>query len=103
MPSWIRWIPAAGLLLAGCSSGGRTPHSGSPPPAAAVPAASTETAIKPAPPASPKGSTQDPAQRVLCQWHNELTPDGRNIQVPTYYLVDEHGRVIRRLKTHEVK
>jgi len=40
---------------------------------------------------------------VICQWHAEQTPDGRSIQVATYYLVDEQGRIIRRLKDSEVE
>lgn len=45
----------------------------------------------------------DPTKRVICHWHEEKTPDGRTIQVPEYYLVDAHGRIIRRLQENEVR
>lgn len=40
----------------------------------------------------------DNTQRVVRKYRTETTPDGRTIQVPEEYLVDEHGRVIRKLK-----
>lgn len=30
--------------------------------------------------------------RVVRQWHTEVTPDGRTVQVPVDVLVDEYGR-----------
>ncbi len=45
----------------------------------------------------------DPTQRVVCHWRTETTPDGRTLQVPEYYLVDQHGRLIRRLDEKEVR
>lgn len=45
----------------------------------------------------------DPTKRIICHWHEEKTPDGRVIQVPEYYLVDAHGRILRRLSENEVR
>jgi hypothetical protein len=43
-------------------------------------------------------SAFDNTQRVVRYWREEKTPDGRTIQVPEDYLVDENGRVIRKIK-----
>jgi hypothetical protein len=87
MRATLNWLAAGCLLAAGCSTGGQS---------------TTSTTTTPAP--APGDSTIDASvQRVVCQWHSEQTPDGRTIQVPTYYLVDEQGRVVRRLKGDEVK
>ncbi len=45
----------------------------------------------------------NPTQRVICHWREEKTPDGRTLQVPEYYLVDAHGRILRRLEEREVR
>ena len=42
-------------------------------------------------------STFDNTQRVVRYWKEEKTADGRIILVPENYLVDEKGRVIRRV------
>jgi hypothetical protein len=45
------------------------------------------------------GNVFDPkTTRVVRYWKTETTPDGRTIQVPVDYEVDEYGRVIRELK-----
>ena len=36
--------------------------------------------------------------RVVRHWKTETTVDGRTIQVPVDYLVDEQGRVIKEIK-----
>ncbi len=69
----------AGLLVAGCSSQGRGTKEPAPAPAASAP------------------SESDSAQHIVRHWREEKTADGRTIRVPEYYLVDEHGRIIRRL------
>ena len=82
------WPLLLGLLLAGCASG------------------TDGTTAAPATPGPAPGYATAPdnsVQRVICQWHAEQTPDGRNIQVAMYYLVDEQGRIIRRLKDSEVE
>lgn len=45
----------------------------------------------------------NPTQRIICHWREEKTPDGRRLQVPEYYLVDAHGRILRRLEEREVR
>lgn len=42
-------------------------------------------------------SAFDNTQRVVRYWKEEKTADGRIILVPENYLVDENGRVIRRV------
>jgi uncharacterized membrane protein len=42
-------------------------------------------------------STFDNTQRVVRYWKEEKTPDGRLILVPENFLVDQDGRVIRRV------
>ena len=43
-------------------------------------------------------STFDNTQRVVRYWREEKTADGRMILVPESFLVDENGRVIRRVQ-----
>ena len=43
-------------------------------------------------------SAFDNTQRIVRYWREEKTPDGRTIQVAEDYLVDENGRVIRKIK-----
>lgn len=45
----------------------------------------------------------DPTKRIICHWHEEKTPDGRVILVPEYYLVDAHGRILRRWSEEELR
>lgn len=35
--------------------------------------------------------------RIVRNWREEKTPDGRTIHVPVDYLVDEHGRIIKEV------
>jgi hypothetical protein len=45
------------------------------------------------------GEVFDPkTTRVVRHWRTETTADGRAIQVPVDYLVDEQGRVIKEVK-----
>lgn len=110
------WILLLASLAGGCESKGRLTNPASPGPAAgnAVGAGVGAVAGNVAGAvvgigegaAAATGKVFSPpnlTQRVICQWHEERTPDGRTIQVPTYYLVDEHGRVVRRLAESEVK
>ena len=49
--------------------------------------------------AATAGSAFDPqTRRIVRYWKTETTPDGRTIQVPVEYEVDEYGRVIREVK-----
>ena len=43
-------------------------------------------------------STFDNTQRVVRYWREEKTADGRIILVPENFLVDENGRVIRKVQ-----
>ena len=43
-------------------------------------------------------STFNNTQRVIRYWREEKTPDGRIILVPESYLVDDKGRIIRRVE-----
>lgn len=44
------------------------------------------------------GNVFDPQPtRVVRHWKTETTADGRTIQVPVDYLVDEQGRVIKEI------
>ncbi len=43
-------------------------------------------------------SAFDNTQRVVRYWKEEKTPDGRVILVPENFLVDENGRVIRKIQ-----
>jgi hypothetical protein len=43
-------------------------------------------------------STFDNTQRVVRYWREERTADGRIILVPENFLVDENGRVIRKVQ-----
>ena len=43
-------------------------------------------------------STFDNTQRIVRYWREEKTPDGRVILVPENFLVDQNGRVIRRVR-----
>ena len=43
-------------------------------------------------------SAFDNTQRIVRYWREEKTPDGRVILVPENFLVDENGRVIRKVK-----
>jgi uncharacterized membrane protein len=43
-------------------------------------------------------STFDNTQRIVRYWREEKTADGRMILVPENFLVDENGRVIRKVK-----
>lgn len=100
---------AAALLLAGCASEGRVTNPKAPGPAvgnavgAGVGAVAGNVAGavvgvgEGAAAAASVPFTYDPTQRVVRHWREEQTPDGRTIRVPEYYLVDEHGRVIRPL------
>ena len=48
--------------------------------------------------ASSVGNVFDPQPtRVVRHWKTETTVDGRTIQVPVDYLVDEQGRVIKEI------
>lgn len=76
------------LLVTGCGTGGQ---------------GSVSTTATPGTVPADRTATDPAAQRVICQWHTEQTPDGRTIQVPTYFLVDDQGRVVRRLKAGEVE
>ena len=45
------------------------------------------------------GNVFDPKPtRIVRHWKTETTADGRTIQVPVDYLVDEQGRVIKEVK-----
>ena len=115
MRALLKCLPLAALLSAGCANEERLTNPKSPGPAAgnavgagvgsvAGNAAGAVVGVgEGAAAATAKVFSHDPTQRVLCQWHTETTPDGRTIQVPTYYLVDQHGRVIRRLEEREVR
>jgi hypothetical protein len=108
-------IPLAALLAAGCSSEGRVTNPKAPGPAvgntvgAGVGAVAGNVAGavvgvgEGATAAASQPFKHDPTQRVICHWHEEKTPDGRTIRVPEYYLVDAHGRIIRRLEEREVR
>jgi len=49
--------------------------------------------------AAAAGNVFDPkTTRVVRYWKTETTPDGRSIQVPVDYEVDEFGRVVREIK-----
>lgn len=43
-------------------------------------------------------SSFDSTQRVVRYWRQEITEDGRMIFVPEDFLVDDQGRVIRKMK-----
>lgn len=45
------------------------------------------------------GDVFDPkTTRIVRHWRTETTTDGRTIQVPVDYLVDQQGRVIKEVK-----
>lgn len=97
------------LLLAGCASEGRVTNPKAPGPAVgnavgvgvgavAGNAAGAVVGIGEGVAAgASKPFTYDPTQRVVRRWREEQTPDGRTVRIPEYYLVDEYGRVVRRL------
>lgn len=100
---------AAVGLLAGCSSEGRVTNPKAPGPAvgnavgAGVGAVTGNVAGavvgvgEGAAAAASNPFTHDPTQTVVRRWREEQTPDGRTVRLPEYYLVDEYGRVIRKL------
>jgi hypothetical protein len=99
---------ALGVVAAGCSSG-RVTNPNSPGPAIGNAAGAGVGAVggnvagavvgfgEGAAAAAAKPFTYDKTQRVVRHWKVETTTDGRTIRVPEYYLVDENGRVIRKL------
>jgi hypothetical protein len=99
-------------FLSGCSSEGRVTNPKSPGPAAGNAIGAGLGAVggnvagavvgigEGAAAAGSKPFTHDPTQRVIRRWREETTTDGRTVRIPEYYLVDEYGRVIRRLDEH---
>ncbi len=102
----------AGLWLVGCSSEGRVTNPKAPGPAvgnavgAGVGAVAGNVAGavvgvgEGAAATASKPFQHDPTQTIVRRWREEQTPDGRTARIPEYYLVDEHGRVIRKLDEH---
>lgn len=100
---------ASCCLVVGCSSEGRVTNPKSPGPAAGNVIGAGVGAVggnvagavvglgEGAAAAASQPFTHDPTQRVVRRWRQETTPDGRTVQIPEYYLVDEYGRVIRKL------
>lgn len=102
-------LSLAGLFVAGCSSEGRVTNPKAPGPAVGNAVGAGAGAVvgnaagavvgvgEGAAAAASQPFKYDPTQRVVRHWHEEKTPDGRTIRVAEYYLVDEQGRIIRRL------
>ncbi len=108
-------LSMVGLLLAGCSSEGRVTNPKAPGPAVGNAVGAGAGAVvgnaagavvgfgEGAAAAASQPFKYDPTQRVVRHWHEEKTPDGRTIRVAEYYLVDEQGRIIRRLEESQAK
>lgn len=105
----ILLLAVVGAFLSGCSSEGRVTNPKAPGPAVGNAVGAGVGAVggnvagavvgigEGAAAAASKPFTYDPTQRVIRRWREETTTDGRTVQIPEYYLVDEYGRIIRKV------